>query len=237
MKDVHKKLEKRELHDVIVIGHPEWRVGVLGLVASKITETYGKPSFVWGSEGAEDKNFIKGSCRSEGSANVVDLMVEATDALHSFGGHELAGGFVVTHEKVHFLEEALNKAFLKVKREKETVEIKRHDLAITLAEVTSKNYQQVALLSPFGMANEKPVFLFSGILISGMKQFGKEKEHLELILSQEGKIMKAISFFKQPGDFNILVDAGQNVNLYATMEMSYFMGRPELRLRIVDILS
>ena len=236
MKDVHKKLEKRELHDVIVIGHPEWRVGVLGLVASKITETYGKPSFVWGSEGAEDKTLIKGSCRSEGSVNVVDLMTEATDAFHSFGGHELAGGFVVTHEKVHFLEEALSKAFTRAKREKKEQESKKHDLSITLAEVTSKNYNLIAQLAPFGMANEKPVFLFPGILIAGMKLFGKEKEHLELMIASEGKMMKAISFFKQPTDFSVHIDAGKNVNLYATMEMSYFMGRPELRLRIVDIL-
>jgi ABC-type lipoprotein export system ATPase subunit len=123
MKDVHKKLEKRELKDVIVIGHPEWRVGVLGLVASKITETYNRPSFVWGSEGAEDKTLIKGSCRSEGSVNVVELMTHATEAFHSFGGHELAGGFVVTHEQVHFLEDALTQAFPKVQREKEILDL------------------------------------------------------------------------------------------------------------------
>jgi single-stranded-DNA-specific exonuclease len=236
MKDVHKKLEKRELKDVIVIGHPEWRVGVLGLVASKITETYNRPSFVWGSEGAENKTLIKGSCRSEGSVNVVELMTHATQAFHSFGGHELAGGFVVTHEQVHFLEDALTQAFPKVQREKGNTTEKTSDLSITLVEVTPKNYAQVVQLAPFGMANEKPVFHFPGVLVFGMKQFGKEKEHLELVLSHEGRTVKAIAFFKQATDFTRAADAGMHVDVHATMEMSYFMGRPELRLRIIDIL-
>ena len=68
--------EKRELCEVIVIGNPSWRVAVLGLVASKICETYKRPAFVWGREGGkeEDDAPIKGSCRSDGSVNIVELM-------------------------------------------------------------------------------------------------------------------------------------------------------------------
>ncbi len=237
MKDVHKRLEKRELGDVVVIGHLDWRVGVLGLVASKITETYGKPAFVWGAEGASETGMIKGSCRSEGSVNVVHLMTEASNSIHSFGGHELAGGFVVTHDQVHFLEQALLEAYPKAKQEKEIIEKKKHDLAISLSEVIKKNYDQIAQLAPFGMSNDKPVFLFEGVIISGVKLFGKEKEHLEIIVSGDGKLVKAISFFKTPADYTASLETGNPINLYATLEMSYFMGRPELRLRIVDILS
>jgi single-stranded-DNA-specific exonuclease len=242
MKQVHKKLEKRELREVIVIGDPEWRVGVLGLVASKIVETYGRPCFVWGIEGATETGLIKGSCRSEGSVNVVDLMTAATESFHSFGGHELAGGFVVTHEKVHFLEDALVAAFSGVKKEKEIGVVKTHDLAIDLSEVVRKNYEQLSQLAPFGMANEKPAFLFQGVELRGVKLFGKEKEHLEIIVASPNKTsaipnrpVKAIAFFKTDADFQTKLEEGRTIDLTATMEMSYFMGRPELRLRIVGI--
>ena len=235
MKDVHKKLEKRELKDVVVIGDPKWRIGVLGLVASKITETYNRPSFVWGVEGAEEGEMIKGSCRSEGSVNVVTLMTEATEAFHSFGGHELAGGFVVTREKVHFLEDALVKAFAVAKQDKKVVQEKKYDLAISVADITRHNYEQLAKLAPFGMANEKPIFLLENVTVENVKLFGKEKEHLELVLFDGRKSVKAIAFFKTEKDFDVVPIQGATVNVSASMEMSYFMGRPELRLRIVAI--
>ncbi len=237
MKDVHKRLEKRELRDVIVIGHPEWRVGVLGLVASKITETYNRPSFVWGFEGTQEGSLIKGSCRSEGSVNVVELMTEAKQSFDSFGGHELAGGFVVTHEQVHFLEDALTDAYSRAKKEKKIVEQRKHDVQLFLTDVHKKNYEQIATIAPFGMGNEKPIFLFENIEIKNIKLFGKEKEHLEIICIDEGKMVKAIAFFKTDKDFLIELKENKKVSLYATMEMSYFMGRPELRLRIVDIVA
>ena len=236
MKDVHKKLEKRTLREVIVIGDPEWRIGVLGLVASKITEVYGKPSFVWGIEGGKEGAMIKGSCRSEGSVNVVELMTAAADSFQSFGGHELAGGFVVTHEKVHFLEDALVAAYGRALRARPESAAPSFDLSIPLSDITKQNYDNLALLAPFGLANPKPLFLFENVFITGIKQFGKEKEHLELMISNgESKVVKAISFFKLPTDFKTELHEGKQINLLGTMEMSYFMGRPELRLRIVDV--
>jgi len=103
MREVNKKFEKREMKEVIVIGNPQWRVGVLGLVASKISDEYKKPVFVWGKD---ENDFIKGSCRSDGSVSVVELMTETREFFMEFGGHEFAGGFTVQNEKIHFLEEA-----------------------------------------------------------------------------------------------------------------------------------
>src|SRR3989338_4443283 len=71
MKEIKQTLSKREEKSVIVIGNPKWRVGVLGLIASKIAEEYKRPAFVWGMEGGET---IKGSCRSDGSVNLVEMM-------------------------------------------------------------------------------------------------------------------------------------------------------------------
>ena len=109
MKDVKKTLSKREEKSLIVIGNPAWRVGVLGLVASKIAEEYKRPAFVWGSEGSD---VIRGSCRGWGEVNLVSLMSNMPEnSLIEWGGHISAGGFSVSHTEVHFLEERLLSVF------------------------------------------------------------------------------------------------------------------------------
>ena len=100
MREVKKKFEKREMKEVIVIGNPTWRVGVLGLVAGKLSDEYQKPVFVWGKD---ENDLIKGSCRSPGSVSIVELMFQNKDSFLEYGGHELAGGFTVHNDKVHFL--------------------------------------------------------------------------------------------------------------------------------------
>ncbi len=109
MKDVKNVLKKREDKALIVIGNPSWRIGILGLIASKITEEYKKPVFVWGEDG---NGTIRGSCRSWGGINLVELMTTLPEnSLIEFGGHKSAGGFSVSYEEVHFLEERLLKVF------------------------------------------------------------------------------------------------------------------------------
>ncbi len=108
MKEVKHSLSERTIGEIIVIGNPKWRIGVLGLVAGKICDEYDRPAFVWGREGGSGPDVedgpLKGSCRSNGKVNVVRLMESAKDSFIDFGGHELAGGFSVSNANVHFLE-------------------------------------------------------------------------------------------------------------------------------------
>ncbi len=238
MRDVHKKLDKREGLDktnVIVIGSPEWRVGILGLVAAKILDQYHKPVFVWGKD---ENDYIKGSCRSDGSVSVVELMAIASESFMDFGGHELAGGFTVHKEKIHFLEEILCLSYTKVRRQK-TVDEVVYDIKCDLSTVNIKNWREIERLAPFGLANPKPVFMFEKLKIENIKKFGKNGsgEHLEIIFSDKSENKtKAISFFSNDDSFGVRLAPGISINLLATFDLSRFRGREELRLRIVDIL-
>jgi single-stranded-DNA-specific exonuclease len=94
MREVSKKFDTspvRDEREVIVIGNPKWRVGILGLVAGKICDEHQKPVFVWGKD---ENDCIKGSCRSDGSVSIVELMTETHESFIDFGGHELAGGLL-----------------------------------------------------------------------------------------------------------------------------------------------
>ncbi len=235
MREVNKHFEERKETEVIVIGNPDWRVGILGLVAGKICDEYEKPVFVWGKD---ENDLIKGSCRSDGSVSVVELMTETSESFMEFGGHELAGGFTVHMEKIHFLEEALSTSFLKVKRDKAEIKI-NYDIKTDLGAVTMKNWKEIEKMSPFGLGNAKPVFLFEGVKIEKLKKFGKNGsgEHLEITFSDEsGYKAVAISFFSNIDSFKNTLSEGLSVNLLATFDLSRFRGREELRLRIVDIL-
>ena len=238
MREVNKKFEKspmREMREVIVIGNGEWRVGVLGIVASKIVEEYKKPVFVWGKD---ENDVIKGSCRSDGSVSLVELMTETKEFFIEFGGHEFAGGFSVDGEKIHFLEEALSLSFHKVKRDRVDEEI-LYDIKSDLSIVNMKNWREIEKMAPFGLANPKPIFLFENVNIENIKKFGKNGsgEHLEITFSDNGKNkVKAISFFSNNESFETPILEGKKVSLLATFDLSRFRGREELRLRVEDII-
>ena len=234
MRDVNKGFEKREIGEVIVVGNPSWRVGVLGLVAGKIMDEYNKPVFVWGKD---ENDLIKGSCRSPGSVSVVELMMATSDSFINYGGHELAGGFTVQNEKIHFLEEALSNTFNRIKTETKDDEI-THDVKTDLSAISMKNWKEIEKMAPFGLANSKPVFLFEGIKIENIKKFGKNGsgEHLEIAFSDGNrKVAKGVSFFSGLDSFDTPLAEGNNINLLATFDLSRFRGREELRLRIEDI--
>lgn len=242
LREVNKNFEKRkitaEMKEVLVIGNPKWRVGVLGLVASRVAETYERPVFVWG---ADENDCLRGSCRSDGSVSVVELMRETQDSFLEFGGHEMAGGFSVSREKVHFLEETLSLAFQKVKKEKSSTG-PEFDLELSLGEVNLKNWRDLERMEPFGLGNPKPVFLFKKVWAEKVKKFGKNGsgEHLEITFSdRNGKQVKAISFFSDLDSFSVQSSVFQTkklVDLLASFDATRFRGREELRLRIVDII-
>ncbi len=236
MRSVHKEVSARQKDfSVICIGDTTWRAGVLGLVAGKIVDEYKKPAFVWGLEGGET---IKGSCRSSGEVNLVDMMTLLPEnSLLEFGGHEMAGGFSVSREEIHFLEERLEEAYQNTpKKEVSRNEEVLVDAELSLDEVRKDVFEEINMLAPFGVANPKPVFLFPSIEVSEVRTFGKNNEHIELSFkNSKGKIVKAIQFFKSFHSLPSHVRAGNNINLKAHIEKSTFGWKEEIRLRIVEI--
>ncbi|KKT23192.1 MAG: hypothetical protein UW07_C0027G0001, partial [Candidatus Nomurabacteria bacterium GW2011_GWF2_43_8] len=237
MREVHKKFETHEQKEVIVIGNPKWRIGVLGLVAGKLSDEHQKPVFVWGKD---ENDCIKGSCRSDGSVSVVELMTETRESFIEFGGHELAGGFTVHSEKIHFLEEALSLSFKKVKKDPSlsSGQENNYDIKSDLSAVNMKNWREIEKMSPFGLGNHKPAFLFPNVKIEKIKKFGKNGsgEHLEISFSDASGEAKAVSFFSNHDSFEKTLSEGVSANLLATFDLSRFGGREQLRLRVVDII-
>ena len=240
VKEVRKIMKERlgenaDQKKVVVIGNPDWKPSLLGLVANSLVDDHSCPVFLWGRDGG---NVLKGSCRSDGSVSLIDLMMEVEAGIfEEFGGHTMSGGFSVVQEKVHLLEEKLQISYEKVilkgnfKPEEPIA-----DMKISLDQVNMDNYKLLEKLAPFGVGNPKPLFLFEGIIIENVKMFGKEVNHLEITFKNaHGKSIKAIGFFMSAIFGSFEIKAGDKINLLANFERSTFRGFTELRLRIVDL--
>lgn len=235
MKEARGTLAAREVPSVIVLGNPGWKVGVVGIVANQLAEEFDRPVFVWGCEGSPE---IKGSCRSDGRVNMVELMCAVSEGVFlDWGGHEFSGGFSVSRERVHRLEEALLAAHARVPKKEKNKDACAIEAALDLADVSDETFDAVDLLAPFGVGNPKPHFLFPGLTVVSVERFGKGKDHLKLLLSDaSGGRCEAIAFFRGPEDYPAAdLSRGGTVDLVATMERSHWGGRRELRLKIAEI--
>ncbi len=230
-KHIDIRIAENGPRDIIVIGNPLWKPGLAGLVASNIVESYSRTTFVWG---RTDDGRIKGSCRSDGTCNVVELMTCVKAGVFiDVGGHAQSGGFSVSFDGVHTLEDELVLTYQKVRHKKEKVE-QVVDATLTPSEANWTTWKIVERFAPFGMGNPKPVFLFEKVRVSEVRKFGKENAHLEL--SFENSSVKAIAFFAEEEMYKGLAE-GDTINLIATMELNTFRGKHELRLRIVSVLK
>ena len=237
VKKVKKNFSVREIKEVVVVGDSEWRVGILGLIASKIVGLYDKPAFVWG---RDSEGLIRGSARGNNTVSVFSLMQESKDSFLQFGGHAEAGGFSISDDKIHFLEEELSEKFKDLKSHMEEESTKKtlfHDAELKLSDVNRRNWRDIQKLAPYGEGNPKPVFRFPSVEIKEVRKFGKNGsgEHLEITFTDNGKSVKAIAFFVGLDSFTKEIKGGGVVNLLASFDLSRFRGREELRLRIIDI--
>lgn len=163
----------------ILVGHKDWPIGVVGLVAQKIVENTGRTALVWGMEG----DIARGSVRSgEANHNVVNLLAACKEALLHFGGHEQAGGFSLKEENLEILQKLLNKHY----KESIIKDIKDKasnfvDLEIKVKDINQKTFNKLREFAPFGISNVEPRLLLSEKIIN-TKRFGSDGQHIELSL-------------------------------------------------------
>lgn len=245
MKIVHDRLGKRtHLPEVVVVGERTWEQGVLGLIASKITETYNVAAFVWSEQ---SEGLIKGSCRSANGIHLVELMRAVPESTwHHFGGHEGAGGFALDVQHILDLEQALNTA-LDTDRDDIVVATDEEitiDAILQPAEINPILYTTIRSCAPFGVGNPSPVVAVEGY-IQRIEMFGKNNEHLKVILwDQQGTQIEAIAFYRTVDDlfYSPPKSAIENpdtkkVYVIGSIEQDTFGYKKNLRLRLDDVVE
>ena len=235
-KDLHKRVEvTTELPPVLVYGNPEWRPSLVGLAANKLAEEHDRPVFLWGKDGNDD---FKGSCRSGGAVSIIRLMDAAPEAFVAYGGHHFSGGFTIAESYVHTFPKVLVEAYEALGAEAVVEEPLAVDAVLSLDDFTAEFFANQAKLAPFGTGNAKPLYIVKNVIPEVVEQFGRGKEHCKLRLPRErdSVVDEAIAFFKEPAQFSTTPEAGRSVSLLVHAEESYFRGRRQRRLRLVDVV-
>ena len=223
---------------LIVLGDPEWKPALLGLAANSIMDDRGGIVCLWGRDANGN---LKGSCRSDGVVGLSDLFLHGRELFIECGGHNASGGFSVSHDRVHTLAEDLGKVAASLRdaaaNSLPVSSVAPHDGLLTLRELSWSLLVDVAHLSPFGMGNTKPVFCISRVMVTAIKRFGKEKNHVEIMLAdRDGTSARAFNFFCSPQDFSHTPVVGAVVTILATLERDSYRGYQKFALRIVDVL-
>ena len=222
---------------VIVLDDDKWHHGVIGIVASRLTEKYGLPSILISFEGnvsgePSDTDIGKGSGRSVKGLDLVDALNHCRRDLVKYGGHELAAGLTVERGSLDSFRKAIN-AYASEKLSSETETLKMYaDSEIEIDSITSVFAKEINLLEPFGQANPKPQFILRDAVIKDVIPL-KEGKHIKLILTDGRNTLTALGFGISYDSFAYA--QGDKIDLLGQIELNEFMGRVDAQLHIKDI--
>ena len=191
--DAIKQIEKMHLEsqNSIVIGGEEWHHGVVGIVASKITDLYYKPCLLICFENKE--NIGKGSGRSIPGFDLYKALTSCKSELETFGGHSMAVGLSVSKEKLPILQEKFE-AIAKQANIEELLPIIKIDSIVNIDHVNQQMVESLSLLEPIGEGNKMPIFAIKNLKIISIRALSEGK-HLKLTLkSEKNTYVDAIGF-------------------------------------------
>ena len=215
--------------EVIVLGDSRWHHGVIGIVSSKITEKYFKPSVLI----CFEENEGKGSGRSIPGFDLFEALSHCQTYLDKFGGHSMAVGVSVRKEnfekfKKEFEEYAHNSAIHDI------IPIIPIDKEVTLKDIQMEQVKELSKLEPFGEANKTPLFLYRNLKIQAIRALSEGK-HLKLTLKDEHFFLDGIGF--NLGDLTQEYCIGDKVDVVGTLEINSFGGRQTIQMNIKDMMK
>ena len=212
--------------EVIVVSSDDWNEGIVGIVASKLCDTFKKPSFVFHTN--EQK--AKASARSVANINLYDLITKVKDYTIGYGGHKGAAGLLVENSKLNDFKKAINQAINEIPKEDKII-TNEALCQIDLHNVNSELFNTIYSFRPFGLENSLPVFYFENIQILNIMFMGNEKQFRKVTLSN-GIANIDMLIFQDCQDLSI----GENINFNATVNKNEFRGDTTYNLMLKEII-
>ena len=227
-----KQIQEKHLdeNNTIVVGGENWHHGVIGIVSSKITEMYFKPSILLSFEGDD---LGKGSGRSIPGFDLHDALMKCEDCIEKFGGHSMAIGITVKRENLEKLKQELENIAIEEKID-EIVPIIKIDAKIDLSEVNKEMVESLKELEPFGEGNKMPIFAFKNLKIDSIRALSEGK-HLKLTLKDNNTIVNAIGF--NMGELAQDYRIGDKIDVVGTLEINSFNGTDSIQINMKDLMK
>jgi single-stranded-DNA-specific exonuclease len=216
-----------------VLYNPNWKKGVIGIVASRLIETYYRPTVIL----TESNGFATGSARSVQGYDLYQAIEACSDLLESFGGHMFAAGLTLKKENIKPFMERFEKHVYKTITEEQLVPRVFIDTELSFSEINEDFFKTMSLFQPFGPENMSPVFVSRNVFDTGAgRMVGSNGEHLKLDLCQEStgrKSFPAIAF--NQANHIEYIRGGNPFDICYSLEMNEFRGNKNLQLNIRDI--
>ncbi|HUX58680.1 MAG TPA: single-stranded-DNA-specific exonuclease RecJ [Bacteroidales bacterium] len=216
-----------------VLYNPTWKKGVIGIVASRLIETYYRPTVIL----TESNGFATGSARSVHGYDLYQAIESCSDLLESFGGHMFAAGLTLKKENIRPFMERFEQYVSKTISEEQLIPRIFIDTELTFSEISEDYFRIMNQFQPFGPGNMSPVFVSRNVFDTGSgRMVGSSGEHLKLDLCQESSRQKSFSAiaFSQANHFEY-IKGGNPFDVCYSLEMNEFRGKRNLQLNIKDI--
>jgi single-stranded-DNA-specific exonuclease len=237
--DVIQDLKGNELL-INMLYRPHWHEGVIGIVASKLVETFEVPAIVF--TNAEEDGVIKASCRSAGELNIFDLLDQCKEFFLKFGGHKAAAGLSMKKENYLPFKAKMNDLLREIPFNLRT-KTSSFDIEIGLEEIDSKLVKDLETLEPFGPGNQRPIFRMKNAQISSYRIM--KDAHVRWTFSTSGahkSTIQGVSFnylgkWNEPTPEELFqLQAKSGITVQFTLGINRFNGNESIQLMVERII-
>lgn len=224
----NKKLDKNK---IIILKNNNWPLGILGLIASRITDNYVRPCIVF----TKEDGVLRGSARSCEYFNIINFFTKFKKYLLGYGGHKAAGGLSLNEEKYMEFESVAVKYCNGKITDNDLVKTIKTECEMKANEINLSTIKKIKEFEPFGMGNSKPIFLIKNANIIDYKWLGSKKNHLKLKLmfGKSDKAIEAIKFNSQ--DLAEKINNGDIIDIVCCLDENIWNGRIKIQLLLIDI--
>ncbi|TWO32278.1 single-stranded-DNA-specific exonuclease RecJ [Seonamhaeicola sediminis] len=229
LKQIEDKKEQKRFTTVVY--HETWHKGVIGIVASRLTETYYRPTLVFTKSG----NKLSASARSVSGFDIYNAIEACSEHIEQFGGHKYAAGLTLKEENYQAFKEAFESVVAQNIDKNLLVPEVKVDVQINLNEITPKFYRILKQFAPYGPNNMTPVFMTKGLIDTGYgKCVGDDKTHLRITVSQPDSSNFVGIGFSMGDKFDIVKERKPFKAVYSIDENEW-QGNVSLQLKLRDI--
>lgn len=208
----------------IVLSHPNWPGGVVGIVANRLVDRYHKPALLLTES---DDGILRGSARSIEGLHITEAISSQKESLLNFGGHPMAAGLSLQKENLTSFRRGLGRAIEKqlgeIIREEPTLQI---DAWLNLDQINLDLANSIEMLAPFGAGNPKLTFASRGVTLKSVAEIGKTKEHLRLTVEDENGNVQSILWWGGAGEE--LPETGTQIDIAYSVRASTFRGEKQV---------
>ncbi len=213
---------------VLVLAHDNWHHGIIGIVASKISERLNKPCILI----STDKETGKGSGRSIRSLNLFKALEYCQDTLQKFGGHDLAAGLSIKPEHIDAFRKKINEYAKNTLTEEDFIPLLYLDSELPPPYINMNTAERLSVLEPYGMGNASPLFFAKNMSITQIRSLSDGK-HVKLTLRSDEHCFDAIGF--NMGELNVLLKNEDVVDIAFNLDINIYRGMRQLQILLKDV--